>query len=105
VSVGASTVVFGAIGILAALRTVMPGGVGLRPGKWWVAGAASVVLLALLGTGPNADLLAHVFGLLAGGAVGLLGALTILWMPPASVQWLLVAAAGAAVYTAWRLAF
>jgi len=105
VSVGASTVVFGAIGILAALRTVMPGGVGSRPGKWWVAGAASLVLLALLGTGPNADLLAHVFGLLAGGAVGLLGALTIRWMPPASVQWLLVAAAGAAVYTAWRLAF
>jgi len=105
VSVGASTVVFGAIGILAALRIIMPGGVGSRPGKWWVAGAASLVLLALLGTGPNADLLAHVFGLLAGGAVGLLGALTIRWMPPASVQWLLVAAAGAAVYTAWRLAF
>ena len=105
VSVGASTVVFGAIGILAALRTVMPGGVGSRPGKWWVAVAASLVLLALLGTGPNADLLAHVFGLLAGGAVGLLGALTIRGMPPASVQWLLVAAAGAAVYAAWRLAF
>jgi len=105
VSVGASTVVFGAIGILAALRTVMPGGVGSRPGKWWVAVAASLVLLALLGTGPNADLLAHVFGLLAGGAVGLLGALTIRWMPPAWVQWLLVAAASAAVYTAWRLAF
>jgi rhomboid protease GluP len=105
VSVGASTVVFGAIGILAALRTVMPGGAGSRPGKWWGAVAASLVLLALLGTGPNADLLAHVFGLLAGGAVGLLGALTIRWMPPASVQWLLVAAAGAAVYGAWRLAF
>ena len=105
VSVGASTVVFGAIGILAALRTVMPGGVGSTPGKWWVASAASLVLLALLGTGPNADLLAHVFGLLAGGAVGLLGALTIRWKPPASVQWLLVAAAGAAVYAAWRLAF
>ena len=105
VSVGASTVVFGAIGILAALRIVAPGAVGSRRGKWWVAVAASVVLLALLGTEPNADLLAHVFGLLAGGAVGLLGVLTIRWMPPASVQWLLVAAAGAAVYAAWRLAF
>lgn len=105
VSVGASTVIFAAIGILAVLRIVMPGRVGSRPGKWWVAVAASLVLLALLGTGPNADLLAHVFGLLAGGAVGLLGALTIRWMPPASVQWLLVAAAGAAVYAAWRLAF
>jgi len=35
----------------------------------------------------------------------LLGAPTIRWKPPASVQWLLVAAAGAAVYAAWRLAF
>ena len=104
-SVGASTVVFGAIGILAALRIVTPRRVGSRSAKWWVAVAASLVLLALLGTGPNADLLAHVFGLLAGGAVGLLGALTVRWMPPASVQWLLVAAAAAAVYAAWRLAF
>jgi rhomboid protease GluP len=105
VSVGASTVIFAAIGILAVLRIVAPGRVGSRPGKWWVAVAASLVLLALLGTGPNADLLAHVFGLFAGGAVGLLGALTIRWMPSAPVQWLLVAAAGAAVYAAWRLAF
>jgi membrane associated rhomboid family serine protease len=105
VSVGASTVIFAAIGILAALRIVTPGRVGSRPGKWWVAVAASLVLLALLGTGPNADLLAHVFGLLAGGAVGLLGALTIRWMPRAWVQWLLVVAAGAAVYAAWCLAF
>jgi rhomboid protease GluP len=105
VSVGASTVIFAAIGILAVLRIAAPGRVGSRPGKWWVAVAASLVLLALLGTGPNADLLAHVFGLLAGGAVGLLGALTIRWMPPAWVQWLLVVAAGAAVCVAWRLAF
>ncbi|MGH7389501.1 MAG: rhomboid family intramembrane serine protease [Candidatus Rokuibacteriota bacterium] len=105
VSVGASTVVFAAIGILAVLRIVTPGRVGARPRKWWVAVAAALVLLALLGTGPNADLLAHVFGLLAGGAVGLLGALTLRWMPPAPVQWLLVAAAGAAVCAAWRLAF
>lgn len=104
VSVGASTMVFGAIGILAALRIVTPGRVGSRPDTWWVAVAASLVLLALLGTGPNADILAHVFGLLAGGAAGLLGALTTRWTPPASVQWLLVTAAGAAVYGAWRLA-
>ncbi len=83
VSVGASTVVFGAIGILAALRIFTPGRVGSRPGKWWVAVAANLVLVALLGTGPNADVLAHVFGLLAGAAVGSLGALTIRGTPPA----------------------
>jgi rhomboid protease GluP len=104
VSVGASTLVFAAIGILAALRIVTPDRIGARPGTWWVAVAASLVLLSFLGTGPNADILAHVFGLLAGGAVGLLGALTLRWRPPAAVQWLLVTAAGAAVYAAWRLA-
>ena len=105
VSVGASTAIFGGIGILAALRIVTPSRAGSRPGKWWIVAAASLALLAVLGTGPNADLLAHVFGLLAGGALGLVAALTIRSMPPAPVQWLLVAAAGAAVCGAWRLAF
>ena len=105
VSVGASTAIFGAVGILAGLRILTPGRVGSRLGKWWVVTATSLVLLALLGTGPNADLLAHVFGLLAGGALGLVAALTIRWMPRVPVQWLLVAAAGAAVCGAWRLAF
>ena len=105
VSVGASTAIFGAVGILAGLRILTPGRVGSRLGKWWVVTATSLVLLALLGTGPNADLLAHVFGLLAGGALGLVAALTLRWTPRAPVQWLLVAAAGAAVCGAWRLAF
>ena len=105
VSVGASTAIFGAVGILAGLRILTPGRVGSRLGKWWVVAATSLVLLALLGTGPNADLLAHVFGLLAGGALGLVAALTIRWMPRVPVQWLLVAAAGAAVCGAWLLAF
>ena len=105
VSVGASTAIFGAVGILAGLRILTPGRVGSRLGKWWVVAATSLVLLALLGTGPNADLLAHVFGLLAGGALGLVAALTLRWTPRAPVEWLLVAAAGAAVCGAWRLAF
>jgi len=104
VSVGASTAIFAGLGILAALRIVTPSRAGSRPGKWWVVAAASLALLAL-GTGPNADLLAHVFGLLIGGTLGLVAALTMRWTPPAPVQWLLVAAAGAAVGGAWRLAF
>jgi membrane associated rhomboid family serine protease len=105
VSVGASTAIFGAIGILAVLRIVVPGGLGARRGKWWVVVAASLALLAMLGMAPDADLLAHLFGLLAGGALGLVGALTIRRAPPAPLQWVLVAAAGAAVAGAWRLAF
>jgi membrane associated rhomboid family serine protease len=103
-SVGASTAIFGALGILAALRIFAPGPGGRTSAKWWMVVAASLALLAFVGTGPNADLLAHVFGLLAGAALGAGAALTIRWMPPAPVQWLLMAAAGAAVWGAWRLA-
>jgi membrane associated rhomboid family serine protease len=103
VSVGASTAVFGALGILAVLRILAPPATGTGRGTWWVVAAACLALLALLGMGPDADLLAHLFGLLAGGACGLVGVLAV--RSPAPVQWLLVAAAGAAVAGAWRLAF
>jgi membrane associated rhomboid family serine protease len=104
VSVGASTAVFGAIGILAALQ-ITRSRAGASGMKSWVVIAASLALLALLGTGPHADVLAHLFGFLVGGGLGLMAALTIRWSLPAPVQWLLVAAAGAAVVGAWRLAF
>ena len=104
VSVGASTAVFGAIGILAALQ-ITRSRAGSSGRKSWIVIAASLALLALLGTGPHADLLAHLFGFLVGGGLGLIAALTIRRTLPAPVQWLLVAAAGAAVVGAWRLAF
>jgi membrane associated rhomboid family serine protease len=105
VSVGASTAIFGAIGILAVLRIVAPGRVGVSARKPWVVLAAGLALLALLGTGPDADLFAHLFGFLAGGALGLVSAFAIRRIPRARVQWLLAAAAGAVVLAAWRLAF
>lgn len=105
VSVGASTAAFGAIGILAALRLTAGGAAGASGRKSWVVIGASLALLALLGTGPHADLLAHLFGLLVGGGLGLIAGLTIRWVPPAPFQWLLAAAAGAAVVGAWRVAF
>src|SRR4029453_4199159 len=99
-----ATAAFVPIGILAALRLI--GGRGGGGGrKSWVVIAASLALLAFLGTGPHADLLAHLFGFLLGGGLGLLAALTIRWTPPAPVQWLLAGAAGAAVVGAWRVAF
>jgi membrane associated rhomboid family serine protease len=104
VSVGASTAIFGAIGILAGVRIVAPHGAA-KARKSWVVVTASLALLAFLGTGPHADLLAHLFGLLVGGGLGLIGGLTLPWSPRAPVQWLLVAAAGMAVVVAWRVAF
>src|SRR3989475_9198389 len=82
VSVGASTAIFAGLGILAALRIVTPSRAGSRPGKWWVVAAASLALLAL-GTGPNADLLAHGVGLLIGGTPRPAPAVTVRRPPPA----------------------
>ncbi|ABA89692.1 rhomboid-related membrane protein [Syntrophotalea carbinolica DSM 2380] len=64
-SVGASTAIFGAIGVLAALNARRH---RLRlTRKWTLPLAAGLALLALLGTGERrTDLLAHLFGFLCG---------------------------------------
>jgi rhomboid protease GluP len=102
-SVGASTAMFGAIGVLAATRVMSR---GRRPAarKLWTVVAASLALLALLGTSPEADLLAHLFGLLLGGAMGLLAALTRPRPLRPSAQWTLAVAVLAFVVGAWLLA-
>jgi membrane associated rhomboid family serine protease len=72
-SIGASTAIFGAIGLLAALRQNWR--VGRRPlsPHNWVPLAGGLMLLAILGfSGEQTDILAHVFGFAAGVAGGLL---------------------------------
>ena len=99
-SVGASTAMFGAIGILAATRVVSR---GRRPAarKLWMIVAASLALLALLGTSPNADLLAHLFGLLLGGALGLAAASALRRPLRPLAQWALAVAVLVLVVGAW----
>jgi membrane associated rhomboid family serine protease len=68
-SVGASTAVFGAIGILAALNARRYRLLLTR--RWTLPLAGSLALLALLGTGgEHTDLLAHLFGFLCGLVAG-----------------------------------
>jgi rhomboid protease GluP len=102
-SVGASTAMFGAIGILAATRVMSR---TRRPAarKPWMVVAASLALLALLGTSPGSDLLAHLFGLLLGGAVGLAAAPTLQRPVRPPVQWALAIAVLAVVVGAWLCA-
>jgi membrane associated rhomboid family serine protease len=99
-SVGASTAMFGAIGILAATR-VMSRGRRSAARKLWIVVAASLALLALLGTSPGSDLLAHLFGLLLGGVVGLAAAPTLPRPVRPPVQWALAVAVLAVVVGAW----
>jgi membrane associated rhomboid family serine protease len=68
-SVGASTAVFGAVGVFAATSVVRYRHHLSR--RWPLPVAAALSLLAVLGSeGKNTDLGAHLFGLLAGGALG-----------------------------------
>ena len=69
-SVGASTAVFGAIGILCALQAVN----AARTGKGWkrmvLVLGAGMALLAFLGTSTRSDVGAHLFGFFTGGVMG-----------------------------------
>ena len=71
-AVGASTAIFGAVGILAAISMVRYRQ-NLRPRRrWTLPVAASLGLLAMLGVGgENTDLGAHLFGLIAGLILGI----------------------------------
>jgi membrane associated rhomboid family serine protease len=101
--VGASTATFGAVGTLAALRLIAPS--RARP-RWrrWMVFSASLVLLSMLGTSPDADVLGHAFGLLAGGVLGLAWGRARRPPPGPAVQWPLVALAVLAVVGSWHLA-
>ena len=71
-SIGSSTAVFGAVGILAGyqfLKKLRPPG---RQNKAWLPLAAGLALLAFLGAGKHADLTAHLFGFLVGIVMGAL---------------------------------
>ncbi|MBI5520886.1 MAG: rhomboid family intramembrane serine protease [Desulfovibrio sp.] len=76
-SVGFSTAVFGAAGVLAGLKAFsgegdFQTGAAAAPGRGWlVPVAAGLALVATLGTaGENTDIGAHVFGLVAGFGLG-----------------------------------
>jgi len=68
-SVGASTAVFGAVGIFAAISMVRYPSPPQR--RWLLPIAAALALLAILGTeGKNTDLGAHLFGFVFGVVLG-----------------------------------
>jgi membrane associated rhomboid family serine protease len=81
-SIGASTGVFGLVGVLAGLAAwqrhlTAPPGRGA-----WVAFAAGLAIVAMLGSGgPEIDFSAHLFGLAAGALTGVLIALPVARSP------------------------
>lgn len=101
---GASTAVFGAVGLLAGLqagRTMR----GVRA-RWpaWLPVAAGLGLLALLGASPETDVMAHLLGFVWGAILGGLAALGPFRPASERVQWTAGAAAAASLLLAWYLA-
>lgn len=74
-SIGASTAVFGGLGILCGLQFIRKMKLKETKTKLWVPLAAGLALLGFLGTGQRADLMAHLLGFLSGIVLGLLYAI------------------------------
>ena len=103
-SVGASTLTFGAIGVLAAQAFVARWRGRPTRRRPWVVIVASLVLLSMLGTAEGADVLGHLFGLLAGAVLGLLAGLARPRAFAPTVEWALAVAAMALIAACWWIA-
>ncbi len=105
VSVGASTAVFGAVGLLSGLAVARRRRQEPRRRQPWVPIGAGLAILAMLGTaGARVDLWAHLFGLLVGGALGIPAGFALPHPPRLRVQWLAGGIALIAILYCWGLA-
>lgn len=103
-SIGASTAVFGALGILAAYQFYRKIGSGDRPMRAWLPLAGGLALMGFLGTGPHADLSAHLFGFLSGILLGLYFAHFVRTAPGKRLQHACQVIAVGLVSLAWLMA-
>jgi membrane associated rhomboid family serine protease len=105
VTVGASTAVFGAVGLLGALAGARRRRLFGRR-RAWLPIAAAFALLGMLGTagGARVDIWAHLFGLIAGTVLGLIAALLAPRSPRPTIQWACAIVAIATVVLCWAVA-
>jgi membrane associated rhomboid family serine protease len=106
VSIGASTAVFGAVGVLGGLAVSRRYWRAARRRRAWVPIAATLALLGMLGTeGQRVDIWAHLFGLVFGGVFGILMGFVAPTLRGFHVQWVCGGAALATLIYCWTLAF
>lgn len=100
-SIGASTAVFAALGILSAMRSID----GIRSGKGWrqvvLCLGAGAALLGLMGTSARSDIGAHLFGYLAGVGLGSAYTWRIRFRPGLWIQVLAGGVAAITVLVSW----
>jgi membrane associated rhomboid family serine protease len=108
-AIGASTAIFGAVGICTAVSLWMRLWEKTRDSNrsWrrWMPLAGGLALLGLLGTSPRADLAAHLAGFVDGLILGALGQAggqgRLLYQAPAWMHWTAAMMAAAIVAAAW----
>ncbi len=106
-SVGASTGVFGLVGVLAGLAAWRRHQLHAPKRGAWVAFAAGLAVVGMLGgPGPRVDFSAHLFGLAAGALSGIAFALPLAQRPRPgrAVQIASAVATVCLVFGAWRFA-
>lgn len=87
ISIGASTAVFGAIGILVGYQSLKYKGPFKRKTAAWIPVACGLALLGLLGSGGvNVDIMAHLFGFVCGMVMGFLYAIVVKQCPGRFIQ-------------------
>ncbi len=105
VSVGASTAVFAAVGVLVSLAVARRRRALSTGRRNWVPIAAGLAILAMLGTGQNrVDLWAHLLGLAAGGILGGAASLYRHRAADSATQWTLMGASLMLLMGCWTLA-
>ena len=103
-SVGASTAIFGALGILGSLAVINRRAKGMQR-RAWISIAAALALLGMLGAGGGrVDVLAHFLGFLVGSALGILIALVSIRPLSSGIQWTSGSAALTVIFYCWMVA-
>jgi membrane associated rhomboid family serine protease len=87
ISIGASTAVFGALGLCVALNLWRHVRMSRTSWRMWMPLGGGVALLAFLGASPNSDLMAHAAGFGCGGAIGGIYGWRYQQPPGRVVQW------------------
>jgi rhomboid protease GluP len=104
-SIGASTSVFGAVGILGGLEMARRRRQTVRRRRAWMPIVAALALLGLLGTeGQRVDIWAHFFGFVSGGFLGIIYSFAASHRQGHLVQWGSGTAALAVLIACWIVA-
>ena len=104
-AIGASTAVFGAVGVIGGLSMAKHRRNASSRRRAWLSVAATLALLGMLGTGgARVDVWAHLCGLLVGGVFGIVVAYIAPRPPSLRIQWICGGVAIGVLIYSWTLA-